>query len=193
MIAPRPAVREPLAIRAHPLVFALVLFLASELMFFASLFAAYYDLRAIDGAAWPPPGTALDAGPATFATLLLALSSVTVYLAARQFDRGAARVRAWLLATALLGALFLVVAVRGWARANFSISTSAYGSMFFTMTGFHALHVLAGIVLLIGLTIGLRKPAFAADHRAGAEAIMFYWHFVFVVWVGLWATIYFVR
>lgn len=192
MIAPN-TTREPLAIRAHPLVFAVVLFLASELMFFASFFAAYYDLRAINGAGWPPPGVRLDVGPASLGTLLLGLSSVTVVLAARQFDRGVARVRAWLLATAVLGALFLAIAVRGWIRDNFSISTDAYGSIYYAMTGFHALHVLAGIVLLLGLTIGLRKPAFTADHRAGAEAIMYYWHFVFVVWVGLWATLYFVR
>ena len=192
MNAPQSAHREPVAIRAHPLVFAVVLFLASELMFFAGFFAAYYDLRAM-ASVWPPPGVVLDAGPATFGTFLLALSSLTVYLAARQFDRGTARVRLWLLATAVLGALFEAIAVRGWMTANFAIASNAYGSLYFAMTGFHALHVLAGIVLLIGLAIGLRRPAFTADHRAGAEAIMFYWHFVFVVWVGLWATIYFVR
>jgi cytochrome c oxidase subunit III len=184
--------RDPLAIRAHPLVFVVVLFLASELMFFAGLFAAYYDLRAINPV-WPPAGVRLDAGPASLGTALLALSSLTVYLAARQFARGTARVRLWLAATAVLGALFLCIAVRGWASANFAIDSNAYGSIYFAMTGFHALHVLAGIVLLCGLTIGLRRPAFTAAHRAGAEAIMFYWHFVFVVWVGLWATIYFVR
>jgi len=168
------------------------MFLASELMFFAAFFAAYYDLRAINPV-WPPRGIRLDVGPATLGTILLGLSSLTVYLAARQFGHGTARVRSWLIATALLGAMFLAIAVRGWERANFSISTDAYGSLFFAMTGFHALHVLAGIILLLGLTIGLRKPAFTADHRAGAEAIMFYWHFVFVVWLGIWATIYFVR
>jgi cytochrome c oxidase subunit 3 len=61
------------------------------------------------------------------------------------------------------------------------------------MTGFHAAHVVVGLILLAALLIGAREPAFIGERRAGAEGIMYYWHFVFIVWVGIWATIYLVR
>jgi len=88
---------------------------------------------------------------------------------------------------------FLALALNGWAKTNIRIDANAYGSLFFTMTGFHALHVVAGVLLLAALFTGIRLRAFAADHRAGAEAITYYWHFVFIVWVGIWATLYLVR
>jgi cytochrome c oxidase subunit 3 len=185
--------RDPLAVRAHPLVFGVVLFLASESMFFAGLFASYYALRAIT-TPWPPPGIHLDLLESTIGTVLLGLSSVTTMLFqtfATRRNLVAARIA--LTSTAVLGAFFLAIAVHGWLHNNFRIDTNAYGSLFYAMTGFHALHVLAGIVLLVLLNVFLTVPAFTSDRRAGAEAIAYYWHFVFVVWLGLWGTIYLIR
>ncbi|MEO9170412.1 MAG: cytochrome c oxidase subunit 3 [Candidatus Baltobacteraceae bacterium] len=184
---------RPLALRAHPLVFGVVLFLASELMFFAGLFAAYYDLRS-QTAHWPPPNVHLNLLESGAGTLLLALSSGAMLLAARALGKNALRTaRAWTGGAVVLGILFLAIAMHGWTTNTFGVSSSAYGSVFYTMTGFHALHVLVGIALLSALFFGLRSNALRANHRAGAEAIMYYWHFVFIVWVGIWGTIYLIR
>jgi cytochrome c oxidase subunit 3 len=184
---------EPLAIRAHPLVFGVVLFLSSELMLFAAMFAAYYDLRSLSGV-WPPTGVRLDLLWSTIGTVLLGLSSGTVLLVGHALNRRRVRAtRLWLGATIALGAAFLVIAFRGWSTANFRIDSNAYGSLFYMMTGFHAAHVIVGLILLSALLLGAREPAFIGDRRAGAEGIMYYWHFVFIVWVGIWATIYLVR
>jgi cytochrome c oxidase subunit III len=185
--------RDPLAVRAHPLVFGVVLFLASESMFFAGLIASYYSLRAI-ASPWPPPGIHLDLVESLIGTILLGISSATTMafqtLATRR-RIGAAR--AMLVATTLLGLAFLGIAVHGWIHENFGIDSNAYGSLFYTMTGFHALHVTGGIVLLILMTVFLTRPAFTSARRAAVEAVAYYWHFVFVVWLALWATIYLIR
>lgn len=184
---------RPLALRAHPLVFGVVLFLASELMFFAGLFAAYYDLRS-QTPHWPPSGVHLNLLESGIGTLVLALSSGAMLLVTRALRRNdARRARAWTGLAIVLGILFLAVAMHGWSKNTFGVASHAYGSIFYTMTGFHALHVLVGIILLGALFFGLRSNALRTNNRAGAEAIMYYWHFVFIVWLGLWGTIYLIR
>jgi heme/copper-type cytochrome/quinol oxidase subunit 3 len=181
------------AVRAHPLVFGVVVFLASESMLFAGLLAAWYDLRGAN-AVWPPAGTETDIAGATFGTILLGLGSVTMGIAqhsARLKRRGIAR--AMLVATLALALSFTSIALRDWHEANFHVDTNAYGTMFYVLTGTHLAHVLVGAVLLVALTIFLGRPAFEADQQAGIEAIGYYWHFVFIIWVVVWATIYLIR
>ena len=186
-------VESPLAIRAHPLVFGVVLFLASELMFFAGLFAAYFDLRS-QAAVWPPPDVHLDVVPASVGTLLLLASSIAMVLMTRALGRGRYRAaHGWLASGVVCGVAFIVIALVGYSKNTFSIASNAYGSLYYTMTGFHLLHVAAGIILLVGLYFALRSPAMTANQRAGAEAISYYWHFVFIVWVGIWCAIYLIR
>lgn len=183
----------PLPIRAHPLVLGVVLFLASELMFFAALFAAYYDLRA-NRAQWPPPAVHLDTAEAAFGTLLLFAASVVMVLATRAMDKGRLRAARWWTASAIVAAVgFVLVALHGYSKDEFTIATDAYGSIYYAMTGFHLLHVVAGIGILVALLAGMKSPALLANHRAGAEAMTYYWHFVFVVWLGIFGTIYLVR
>ncbi len=182
-----------LAVRAHPLVFGVVVFLASESMLFAGLLAAWYDLRG-QNAAWPPPGTEVDVAGATFGTFLLGLGSVTMGVAQWMASkRRRAVARAMLVLTIFCALSFSYVALRDWHEANFLVSTNAYGTMFYVLTGTHLAHVLAGAVLLTALAIFLRKPAFEADEQAAVEGIAYYWHFVFVVWIALWATIYLIK
>ena len=162
-------------------------------MFFGGLFAAYFDLRALANV-WPPAGVHLDVVQSSAGTLLLAISSGAMFGMNGALDRrsvGAAR--AWLGAAMTCGVLFLAIAVHGWSTDSFTIASNAYGSLFYAMTGFHALHVAAGIGLLGALFAGIRTPAFTADRRAGAEAVAYYWHFVFIVWLGIWGTIYLIR
>lgn len=183
----------PLPIRAHPLVLGVVLFLASELMFFAALFAAYYELRA-NRAQWPPPEVRLDTVEAGFGTFLLFVASIVMVLATRAMDRRRMRAARWWTASAIVAAAgFVLVAIHGYAGNAFGIATNAYGSIYYTMTGFHLLHVIAGIGVLSAMLVGMNSPALQANQRAGAEAMTYYWHFVFIVWIGIFATIYFVR
>ncbi len=162
-------------------------------MFFAGLFAAYYDLRS-QTAHWPPADVHLNVLESGIGTLLLALSSGAMLLVTRAFGRNNARqAQAWIGVAIVLGILFLAIAMHGWSQNTFGVASHAYGSVFYTMTGFHALHVLVGIILLCALFFGLRSNALRASNRAGAEAIMYYWHFVFIVWLGLWGTIYLIK
>lgn len=183
----------PLPVRAHPLVLGVVLFLASELMFFAALFAAYYELRANRGV-WPPPEVHLDVAEAGFGTFLLFAASAVMLCATRAMDRGRMRAaRSWTGSAIVAAVGFVLVAIHGYSKDAFTIATNAYGSIYYTMTGFHLLHVIAGIGILIALLVGMRSRALLVNQRAGAEAMTYYWHFVFIVWLGIFGTIYFVR
>jgi cytochrome c oxidase subunit 3 len=181
------------AIRAHPLVFGVVVFLASESMLFAGLLAAWYDLRGIT-AQWMPSGTEIDLGLATFGTVLLGAGSITMGVAQAAAARRSRRVaRAMLVLTLFCALGFVYTALRDWSLANFQISSSAYGTLFYVLTGTHLAHVIAGAVLLVAVTLFLGRPAFTRDDTAGVEAIAYYWHFVFVVWLAVYATIYLIR
>jgi len=182
-----PAERTPI------LAVGTVVWLASELMFFSGLFAAYFTLRAT-AEEWPPHGVELDAVVSGIFTALLVLSSGTVQLAVRALGGDNRRgFRLWLGVTLVLAAAFVVNQGREWAEAGVRIDTHAYGSAFFVMTGFHGLHVVGGMLAMV-LLLGR-----AADRRFGpgdvpaVEVVSYYWHFVDVVWVGMWATLFLLR
>jgi cytochrome c oxidase subunit 3 len=181
------------AIRAHPLVFGTVVFLASESMLFAALLAAYYFLRG-EAATWPPAGTSLDVGGMAIGSALLAFGSVTMAIAQAAATRSARIVaRAMLVLTILAALAFLALELADWNAANYHINDSAYATLYFGLTGTHFAHVCAGVILLTAVTLFLRKPAFTREHHAGVEAVAYYWHFVFVVWLALYATIFLVK
>ena len=169
-----------------------VVWLASELMFFAGLFAAWYALRSANQGDWPPAGVDLDAVRTGVATAVLVGSSFTMHRAVRAAEKGDTRwaVRLVVL-TAALGSVFLLNQVLEYAALDFRLSSHAYGSIFFLMTGFHGLHVLGGIGLMLALvalgTGATRAPL--TEHLTMAE---YYWHFVDVVWVAMFTTIYLV-
>ncbi len=170
-----------------------VVWLASELMFFSGLFAAYFTLRA-QSPAWPPPGVELDTVAATLATILLVASSGTMQLGVKAVARGdrTAYLR-WLAVTFVLGAVFVGAQARDWSRLKFSIGSHAYGSAFYLMTGFHGLHVIGGLLAMMVMGGRAASPRFGADDLPSAEMLSYYWHFVDAVWIGLWATIFFIR
>jgi heme/copper-type cytochrome/quinol oxidase subunit 3 len=185
-----PTSSKALALRTHPLVFGLVLFLASDLMIFGGFIAAYFNLRSLADV-WPPPGVTLDKTSAAVGTAMLAASSgsmllVTHYLARNKYLYS----RLWLGVSILLGTAFVLLTYHDWLANTFRIDTHAYGSLFYIMTGFHVCHVSAGVLLLVMLFGNMRKAAFQRDRRAGAEAIGFFWHFVFLIWLLIWGSIY---
>ncbi|MCU1453905.1 MAG: Cytochrome c oxidase subunit 3 [Acidimicrobiales bacterium] len=166
-----------------------IVWLASELMFFAGLFAAWFTLRA-SNPTWPPPGVHLDVGRTAIATAILVASSGAMHgavVAARRGDRSA--VVRWLGLTAFMGAVFLGNQALEYAQAPFSISSHAYGSIFYLATGFHGLHVLGGLLFMGAVALVVSGRSRAPVHRT-VEVCAYYWHFVDVVWVALFATIY---
>ncbi|HVM35277.1 MAG TPA: heme-copper oxidase subunit III [Actinomycetota bacterium] len=175
----------------------MLLFISSEVMFFGALFGAYFSLRG-RADTWPPSGTP-EADlllPGAF-TLFLLASSATQHLALHAIRRGDRNglVR-WLAITLGLGAIFL--AGQGYeyselAGDGFVIGTNAFASLFFTMTGFHGLHVFAGLCALAIALGKARRNDFSAERHGGVEAVSYYWHFVDVVWVFLFATVYIIR
>jgi cytochrome c oxidase subunit III len=173
--------------------FGTILFLASELLFFGGLFAAYFGIRA-HAPEWPPADAHVEPLTAGIATVLLVLSSFTLHagvVAGRRADFG--RFRLWVLVSIALGITFL--AIQGWeyTQLDFAVSSHAYGTLFYGMTGFHGLHVAAGVLAMLAM-LWLMAPEVRETTRIeAAEGISLYWHFVDVVWIGLFATLYLVR
>ena len=169
-------------------------FLASEVMFFTGLISAYIVLRMSNGASWPGPEGHLSVPMGTLNTLILIGSSVTIVLSLAASHRGAIGVaRGWLLLTALLGASFLCIKGIEYS-AKFSHHlfphTNIFWACYFTLTGFHALHVIGGIVFnLIVLRWTFREKTWSAlGHRL--ELAGLYWHFVDIVWIFLFPLLY---
>jgi cytochrome c oxidase subunit 3 len=170
-----------------------VVWLASELMFFGGLFAAYFTLRA-EARTWPPSDIELETALTAVATVLLIASSGTIHLAglAQERDDRAAMKR-WLFLTLALGTIFLANVVREFLTLDFELSTNAYGSLYYLMTGFHGLHVLAGLgLMLIGLAIAT-GPRPLLHRRPAVKSIEYYWHFVDVVWIALFLTLFVIQ
>lgn len=181
--------------RSHvsTLLFGTILFLASELLFFGALFAAYFNLRA-DTTPWPPEGVELELVPATIGTLLLVVSSFTFQAGVAAGGRSRLRaMQGWTIATIVLGSAFLGIQLFDWLHLDFGVSSHAYGTMFYSMTGFHGLHVLAGVLLMLVVLWRAVQGAYRDGSVEGAEAIAYYWHFVDVVWIALFATIFLLR
>jgi cytochrome c oxidase subunit III len=184
--APRETKRIPL------LVIGIVLFIGSEAMFFSGLFGTYYTLRA-QAATWTPPDVKVDV-LRLIPTAILLSSSFTMQLASHRIKQGrVSSMRRWILVTFLMGATFLGFETHEWLTEPFSIATNSYGSMFFTLTGFHGLHVFAGLMIMLVILGRAATGAYDAENHAGVEAMTYYWHFVDVIWVGVFLTIFVVR
>ena len=170
-----------------------VVWLASELMFFSGLFAAYFTLRA-STTPWPPAGVELATARTGVATIALVLSSVTMHGAVRAGERDDRR-RAirWLSLTAGLGLLFLANQAWEYAEVPFRISSHAYGSMFFLLTGFHGLHVIGGVLFMAAVSGMIAGPGSRAPVDTTVQVCGYYWHFVDVVWLAMYVTVYLIR
>ena len=172
----------------------MVLFIASEVMFFGGLFSAYFYSRASVGAEeWvPPSGHDLELFLPLILTVILVASSVTMQLgvwAIRRGNRGALTV--WTAVTLVLGVLFLMGQLYDYSQLGFTIADGLYGTTFYTLTGFHGAHVFGGTVGLAILLARSLQGQFSGQHHVAVEAISIYWHFVDVVWIALFAMLYF--
>jgi cytochrome c oxidase subunit 3 len=181
-----------------------IVWLASEVMFFAGLFAMYFSLRANAPEIWANDTQILDVGFALINTLILVASSFTaqfgVFAAERMQPRATGKSPAkwglveWFFISYVLGAIFVAGQVYEYATLvseGVSISSNSYGSAFYITTGFHALHVTGGLIaflLIIGRSYAAKK--FGHAEATGAIVVSYYWHFVDVVWIGLFLIIY---
>jgi cytochrome c oxidase subunit III len=187
-------VAAPSARRTASSLLGMVIFITSELMFFGALFGAYFTIRAQAGE-WPPEGTPhIDAVRTAIFTIFLVASSFTQHLgvvAIRRGDRdGCVR---WTALTVALGLVFLGGQALEYSELfdeGFTIGTNVFGTLFFTMTGFHGLHVAGGLLMLTIVGAKAQMGHFSAESHGPAEAVGYYWHFVDVVWLFLFLVLY---
>ncbi len=188
-------------------ILGMILFICSEVMFFAGLFAAYFNVRNTSPT-WPPiaspnsvpvvtPELAerfnLHAEPwfALTLTILLVISSFTCQFGVWAIRRGDHKglVRAIAL-TLVLGIAFLIGQGYDYSQLGFGLSDTQFGSTFYTLTGFHGAHVFAGVIMLSVVLYRSMNGQFSARHHDAVEATSLYWHFVDVVWVCLFSILY---
>jgi len=168
-----------------------LLFITSEIMFFAGLFAAYFTVRAGHGNPWPPEGFHPEIEIALILLVILLTSSLTMEYSLRRIRAGdrTGLVRG-LTVTLVLGALFLIGQLYDYSILGFGISSGIYGTVFYTLTGFHGAHVFGGVVAIGVMLMRGAAGQFSARHHAAIEGVSWYWHFVDVVWIGLVTTLY---
>lgn len=178
---------------ASPMKLGMILFLVSEAFLFGALFTVYYYLRA-ETAVWPPAGAKPDVTIAVINTIILLSSSAMIQWALSGIKKGNKSVlSAGLALTVLLGAAFLGITFYEWSRETFTATGSAYGSIFFTITGFHALHVLGGVLLMTALWGRARKNKFSADKYQAVEVGSLYWHYVDFIWIIVFTSLFIIR
>jgi cytochrome c oxidase subunit 3 len=175
----------------------MVLFIASEVMFFGGLFGAYFTIRSA-ATKWPPPDTPhLSTLYAAVLTTILVSSSVTMQFGVWSIRRNdSRRLMRWLALSLLLGLCFLVGQGLEYSKLigeGMTLSSGVFGSTFFTLTGFHGAHVAGGAAFILIVLLRARSGQFTARHHDTVEMASYYWHFVDVVWIGLFSTIYLLR
>ncbi|OFT73912.1 cytochrome B [Corynebacterium sp. HMSC30G07] len=176
-----------------------IAFLAQELMFFAGLFSMYFVSRAngLTAGDWGNQTAHLNVAFGGIITVVLLTSSVTSQLGVFAAERGDVfGLRKWFGVTIALGFVFLVLVGIEWTEmihAGVTIQSSVYGSMIYIITGFHMAHVTAGILAFIVVMMRVSKSKFTPAQATAAMATSYYWHFVDVIWVGVFITLYLVQ
>lgn len=196
--------------RPDPVAVGTIVWLSSELMFFAAIFAIYFTTRAVEGPAiWLESTKLLEIPFAALNTTILVLSSVTcqfgVFAAERFQKRRSGRffqinkwgMREWFSLTFLMGSFFVAGQIYEYAKLTqegLTLSSNAYGSVFYFATGFHGLHVAGGLIAFLIVMIRVAKARrFTHQQATTAIVVSYYWHFVDVVWIALFAAIYLIK
>ncbi|GGD18196.1 putative cytochrome c oxidase subunit 3 [Nocardioides daphniae] len=186
-----------------------IVWLSSELMFFAALFAAYFTIRAVSPELWAQETALLNVPFAATNTTILVLSSVTCQMGVFAAERGqvgragslfnvkAWGLREWFILTYVMGAVFVAGQALEYVELvhhGVTIQDSAYGSAFYLATGFHGIHVIGGLIaflFVLGRTYMAKR--FTHEQAVSAIVVSYYWHFVDVVWIALFAAIYLIQ
>ena len=178
--------------RVDARVLGMFMFIASEIMLFGSFFTAYFFCRVVaDPPVWPPVGFHLPVFVAGVNTVILLTSSFTMHWALQAIKRGnRVGMQAGLVLTLALGLTFLLTQAREYSRIGFAPHDGAFGSVFFGLTGLHGAHVFVGLTLLTFATVRAFRGHFTPEDHRGVEIPGIYWHFVDVMWIVVYSTIY---
>lgn len=177
--------------RVDPQLLGMLLFIISEIMVFGAFFTAYFFVRVVNNDPWPAPDTELPKLIAGINTAILLSSSLTLHWAQTCVKNGNRRgLKAGMLTTFLLGATFLLVQINEYVHIGFAPHDHAQGSVFYGLTGLHGAHVFIGLVLLGMVTLRAFRGHFSEEEHRGLEIPGIYWHFVDVMWIVVYTTIY---
>jgi cytochrome c oxidase subunit 3 len=176
-----------------------IIWLSSELMFFAALFAMYFSIRAtpIGQAEWAEHTPDLNLPYALTFTIILVLSSITCQIGVFRAERGDVHgLRRWFTLTFVMGLIFVLGQAneyRNLVHDGIKINGDGYGSMYYLTTGFHGLHVTGGLFAFIFLMVRTTLSRFTPAQATAAIVVSYYWHFVDLVWIALYSMIYFLK
>ena len=177
--------------RVAPPILGMFLFIASEVMLFGSFFTAYFFVRVANGTPWPTAGHELPVFVAGINTIILVTSSFTMHWALQAIKRGnRAGLKAGLTLTFLLGLTFLLTQILEYSRIGFAPYTDAFATIFFCLTGLHGAHVFVGLTLLLAATVRSYRGHYTPEAHYGVEIPGIYWHFVDVMWIVVYTTVY---
>jgi cytochrome c oxidase subunit III len=185
---PPPANRSS---RVEPQLLGMLLFIISEVMVFGAFFTAYFFIRIAQGAPWPASGTNLPEAVAGVNTLILVSSSMTIHWAQTSIKKGNRfGLKAGMLITFLLGCTFLFVQINEYANIGFAPQDHAQQTIFYSLTGLHGAHVFIGLVLLLIVTVRAFRGHYSPEEHRGVEVPGIYWHFVDIMWIVVYTTVY---
>jgi cytochrome c oxidase subunit III len=185
---PPPANRSS---RVDPQLLGMLLFIISEVMIFAAFFTAYFFIRVVVEDPWPGPGFELPVDIAGVNTGILLSSSLTLHWALTSIKNGnRLGLRAGMVSTFLLGLTFLAIQINEYVHLGIAPSDTAQASIFYGLTGLHGAHVFIGLLLLLFVNIRVFRGHFSPEHHDGVEIPGIYWHFVDVMWIIVFSTIY---
>ena len=185
---PPPANRSS---RVDARVLGIMLFIISEIMVFGAFFTAYFFIRVANGDPWPAHGTHLPVVPTLFNTLILVSSSFTMHWAQTGIKNGNRfALKAGILTTFLLGLTFLFLQINEYANIGFAPQDHAQGTIFYGLTGLHGAHVTIGLILLLIVCIRAFRGHYTPEEHRGVEIPGIYWHFVDVMWIIVYLTVY---
>jgi cytochrome c oxidase subunit III len=170
----------------------MLLFIISEIMLFGAFFTAYFFIRVVNEAQWfPVDGAELPVAIAGVNTAILISSSFTMHWALESAKNENRRgLRIGLLTTALLGLTFLTIQINEYVHLGFPISENAQSTVFYSLTGLHGAHVFVGLTLLVFATVRAFRGHFTAKEHRGVEVPGIYWHFVDVMWILVYSSLY---
>jgi cytochrome c oxidase subunit III len=185
---PPPANRSS---RVDPQMLGMLLFIISEIMIFGAFFTAYFFIRVAQGDPWPAPGTHLPVPVAFVNTLILVSSSFTLHWAQTSIKKGNRfGLKAGMLVTFLLGCTFLFIQINEYANIGFAPQDHAQQTIFYSLTGLHGAHVTIGLILLLIVTVRAFRGHFSPEEHRGVEVPGIYWHFVDIMWIVVFTTVY---
>ena len=177
--------------RVEPQMLGMLLFIISEVMLFGAFFTAYFFVRVVGSAEWPAESTHLPIAIAGVNTAILISSSFTMHWAlegARNGNRAAMRIG--LFTTLMLGATFLTIQINEYVHIGFAPADHAQGTIFYSLTGLHGAHVFVGLTLLTMATVRAFRGHFTEKEHRGVEVPGIYWHFVDIMWIVVYSTVY---